>query len=131
MKIIKRILKAILITALSLIILISVGDAAWIFIPQIQAQKDIDKLNDIAHSITDISVPADATVIAVGEASHGNKEFQELKLSVLQQLVEKQAVSAFVLEADFGECLIINDYIHDNSNITSAEEAVKIVFLWI
>ncbi len=34
----------------------------------------------------------DKKIIALGEATHGNKEFTELKLKVFQQLVEQKQV---------------------------------------
>ena len=36
-----------------------------------------------AGNIQDISIPKEARIIALGEATHGNVEFQELKLKVI------------------------------------------------
>ena len=49
---------------------------------------------------------------ALGEATHGNREFQQLRLDVFRVLVEKYGVRAFALEGDFGGCEAINRYIH-------------------
>ena len=56
----------------------------------------------------------------MGEATHGNKEFQKLRLDVFQALVEKYGVRAFALEGDFGGCEEINRYIH-GADGTAAE----------
>lgn len=64
-----------------------------------------------AGSISDITVPDDVKIVALGEATHGNNEFQQLKLDVFQQLVETTDIRAFVLEGDFGGCALINAYI--------------------
>ena len=65
-----------------------------------------------AHSISEISVPAQARVVALGEATHGNAEFQQLKLDVFKVMVEKYGVRAFALEGDYGNCEVVNRYIH-------------------
>ncbi len=84
------------------------------------------KVNDFAtyaQSIDSIAVPESVRIVALGEATHGNKEFQELKLDVFAQLVESTNVRAFALEGDFSGCAIANDYILYGEG--SAEEAVR------
>ena len=71
----------------------------------------------------EIVIPSDKRIIALGEATHGNKEFQELKLNIFKKLVEENGVRAFAIEGDFGGCLEVNDYIHGGSGSTL--EAVK------
>ena len=71
----------------------------------------------------EIVIPSDKRIIALGEATHGNKEFQELKLNIFKKLVEENGVRAFAIEGDFGGCLEINEYIHGGSGSTL--EAVK------
>lgn len=71
----------------------------------------------------EIVIPEGKRIIALGEATHGNKEFQELKLSIFKKLVEENGVRAFAIEGDFGGCLEVNDYIHGGSGSTL--EAVK------
>lgn len=66
----------------------------------------------------EIVIPSDKRIIALGEATHGNKEFQELKLSIFKKLVEENGVRAFAIEGDFGGCLEVNDYIHGGSGST-------------
>lgn len=84
------------------------------------------KVNDLAtyaEAITDITIPEEARIIALGEAAHGNVEFQQLKLDVFKHLVETTDVRSFALEADFGGCAVANNYIVYNEG--SAEEAVE------
>ncbi|QTH44423.1 erythromycin esterase family protein [Cohnella sp. LGH] len=65
----------------------------------------------------------DKKIIALGEATHGNKEFTELKLQVFQQLVEQKQVRAFAIEGDMGGSAKVNAYIQGGAG--TAEEAVS------
>lgn len=75
-----------------------------------------------AKSVNEITVPQEAGIVALGEATHGNKEFQELKLDVFAHLVETTDVRALALEGAFGGCAVANRYILYNDG--TAEEAV-------
>ena len=48
-----------------------------------------------ATNVSALTVPDEAQIVALGEATHGNKEFQQLRLDVLQVLVEQYGVRAF------------------------------------
>ena len=74
-----------------------------------------------------IIVPESAKIIALGEATHGNAEFQQLKLEVFKQLVKKNGVRAFALEGDYGGCEQVNRYIHGGEG-TAQEAAAAIGF---
>lgn len=76
-----------------------------------------------AQSVEDIAVPENAKIIALGEAAHGNIEFQQLKLDVFRQMVEKYNVKAFALESDYGGSEQVNRYIHGGAG--NAEEAAE------
>jgi len=80
-----------------------------------------------AGTVKDISIPEDAKIIALGEATHGNAEFQQLKLDVFKLLVEKYGVRAFTLEGDYGGCEQVNRYIHGGEG-TAQEAAAAIGF---
>ncbi len=83
-------------------------------------------LKDFAtHSkkVHEITLPNEVSVVALGEATHGNAEFQKLKLDVFSHLVETTGVRAFALEGDFGTCSLANEYILYNKG--TATEAVK------
>ena len=51
-----------------------------------------------AGQISEIAIPDNTRIIALGEATHGNREFQQLKLDVFQIMVEQYGVRAFALE---------------------------------
>ena len=63
--------------------------------------------------------PDEAQIVTLGEATHGNREFQQLRLDVFQVLAEKYGVRAFALEGDFGGCEAIDRYIHGSGVIDS------------
>ncbi|OON95019.1 MAG: erythromycin esterase [Candidatus Epulonipiscium fishelsonii] len=82
---------------------------------------------EYAQTIQDITIPADAKIIALGEATHGNIEFQELKLDVFKQMVEKYDTKAFALESDYGGGEIVNQYIH-GGDVTLSEALEALIF---
>ena len=57
-----------------------------------------------AEPVENITVPESAKIIALGEATHGNAEFQQLKLEVFKLMVKNNGVRAFALEGDYGGC---------------------------
>ena len=89
---------------------------------------DIGEFAKYAETITEdelpeIDVPESTRIVALGEATHGNREFQELKKLVFQDMVENKGIRAFVLEADTGGCEAINRYIHGGEG--TLEEATE------
>lgn len=89
------------------------------------SSADPNEFAKYAQSVEEITVPPTAKIIALGEATHGNAEFQSLKLDVFRQLVEDYGVKAFAIEGDFGGCEQVNRYIHNGSG--SAEQAAKAI----
>lgn len=88
---------------------------------------DTEELSKYAASVFELTAPDEAQIVALGEATHGNKEFQQLRLDVLHVLVEKYGVRGFALEADYGGCEAINRYIHGEGG-TAAEALSAIGF---
>ena len=80
-----------------------------------------------AGGVSDITIPDTLRIIALGEATHGNVEFQQLKLDVFKLAVEKYGVRAFALEGDYGGCEAVNLYIHGGAG-TAQEAAAAIGF---
>ena len=111
---IKKIFKGILIFLVSLIILIGIGDFLWINLPKLSARKNISDIKDYGKEVSQINLDDNVKVVGLGEATHGNSDFQNLKLEVLKTLVEKNNLKSLAIEADFGEGMIINNYIHGN-----------------
>ena len=119
---VKKIFKGILIFLVSLIILIGIGDFLWINLPKISARKNISDIEVYGKDLSQINLDDHVKVVGLGEATHGNSDFQDLRLEVLKTLVEKNNLKNFCLEADFGEGMMINNYIHGNKraeNISS------------
>ena len=83
---------------------------------------DTEEFAKYATPVADITIPEQTQIVALGEATHGNTEFQQLKLDVFQLLVEKYGVRAFALEGDYGGCEAVNRYIHGGDG--TAEDAV-------
>ena len=88
---------------------------------------DAKEFATYAGNISDITVPDSVRIIALGEATHGNIEFQQLKLDVFKLMVEKYGVRAFALEGDYGGCEAVNRYIHGGAG-TAQEAAAAIGF---
>ena len=88
---------------------------------------DVNEFKAYAKSVDQISTPQEYNIIALGEATHGNKEFQQLKLEVFKKLVEEHRVHSFALEGDFGGCEEVNQYIHGGEG-TLKEIVQKIGF---
>ena len=74
-----------------------------------------------------VTVPEDVLVVGLGEASHGVKEYQEMKAKVFQALVAHNGCRTFVIEGDFGGALKVDDYIHGGEG-TAKEVAAQIGF---
>lgn len=53
----------------------------------------------------------DARIVAMGEATHGTREFQELKVRMFRFLVEKLGFTVFGIEANWPESLAVNEYV--------------------
>ncbi|WP_342379748.1 erythromycin esterase family protein [Myxococcus stipitatus] len=54
---------------------------------------------------------AKARVVALGEATHGTREFFQLKHRLMEFLVTELGFNIFALEGNFAEALVINDYV--------------------
>lgn len=88
---------------------------------------DTAEFRKYAADISALTLPEQAQIVALGEATHGNAEFQRLKLDVFAILVERYGVRAFALEGDFGGCEAVNRYIHGGEG-TAADAAAAIGF---
>ncbi|MEI4770875.1 erythromycin esterase family protein [Psychrobacillus sp. FJAT-51614] len=85
--------------------------------------ETVDEVDQYISIIEQIDIPDDIKVIGLGEATHGNIEFQELKKDVFEVLVINENVRVFVLEGDFGGGQQINQFILNGTG--TAEEAVN------
>jgi erythromycin esterase len=53
----------------------------------------------------------DARILSLGEATHGTREFFQLKHRLLEFCVSELGFTIFAIEASYPECLRINDYV--------------------
>ena len=90
---------------------------------ELQAHREIKEVQAEMKPLSAEYIPENISILSIGEAAHGCKEMQELKLSVFKEMVEKWGFTAFALEADYGECAEINRYIQGGEG--SAEEMVQ------
>ncbi len=84
--------------------------------------ETVENIDNYVTGIESIVLPAEAKIVGLGEATHGNIELQNLKKEVFEVLLEKEDCRVFALEADFGGCCKVNEYIHGGEG--TAEEAV-------
>jgi erythromycin esterase len=52
-----------------------------------------------------------ARIVALGEATHGTREFFRLKHRLLEFLVTEMEFTSFAMEANWPECVAVNDYV--------------------
>lgn len=91
-------------------------------------QTEAKKVENMMQYVTDIEaikVPDDVKIIGLGEATHGNSEFQVLKQEVFEAVLEHNGCKIFAIEGDFGGCQKVNDYILTGEG--TAKEAVEAI----
>ena len=88
---------------------------------------NVEAFQKYAQPVEKLTIPEGKKIIALGEATHGNAEFQLLKLDVFKKMVEDYHVRAFALEGDYGGCEQVNRYIHGGEG-TAQEAAAEIGF---
>jgi erythromycin esterase len=57
-------------------------------------------------------VIGDARVVSLGEATHGTREFFQMKHRILEFLVKEMDFSVFAIEASFPEANRVNEFVH-------------------
>jgi erythromycin esterase len=71
----------------------------------ISPDSSLDDLRPLQQMI------GDAQIVAMGEATHGTREFFQLKHRILELLVEKMGFTLFAIEGNWPESLAVNDYV--------------------
>ena len=56
-------------------------------------------------------VIGDARIVSLGEATHGTREFFQLKHRLLEFCISELGFTIFGIEASYPECLRVNDYV--------------------
>lgn len=68
----------------------------------------------------------DKKIIGVGESTHGTADFFEMKHRIFEFLVEEMGYRTIVLEAQFGDGQIVNDYIvNGKGSLENCSDALK------
>jgi erythromycin esterase len=74
------------------------------------------------------STIGDARIVAMGEATHGTREFFQLKHRMLEFLVEKIGFTVFGIEANWPESLAVNDYVLNGNG--DPAQALAGLYFW-
>jgi erythromycin esterase len=84
------------------------------------------------HGFADLSafgsMVGDARVVGLGEATHGNHEFQRLKHRLIEYLVSEKGFSIVAIEANQPECRAINEYVLHGKG--DARTALEGIYFW-
>ncbi len=90
-------------------------------IPDIEYETSVS-IDAFDYSVLTKSISnARASIVGLGEATHGTSEFFDVKKNIIKNLVEELGFKNFLLEAGYVACKQFNLYIHNNDvNIDSA-----------
>lgn len=92
----------------------------------------IDSNANVGYSISTellVRVLDEKKIVAIGEATHGTKDFVDLRLSLIKNLVENLDYKLIVVECDYSSTLAINEYICYSKG--SLKAALKSMGFWI
>lgn len=89
------------------------------------------RLLSYTTDISDIIIPEKVRVVALGESTHGTKEYHIMRKDVFSHLLDTYGCRTFLLEASFGSCLYINQYILGGSEPGTAGEAIQSLESWV
>lgn len=68
----------------------------------------------------------DKKIVGIGEATHGTADFFDMKHRMFEFLVEEMGYRIFIIEAQFGDGQIVNDYIlNGNGTLESCSKVLK------
>lgn len=93
-------------------------------------EEETDLLSYTAD-VSGIVLPEGVKVVGLGESTHGTKEYHAMRRDVFQHLMETYGCRTFILEAAYGSCLKINDYILGKTDTTKAKDVLKYLEFWI
>jgi erythromycin esterase len=74
-------------------------------------------------------IPGDVSIVAIGEANHGAREFLELRLDLSRRLARERGFRLVMIEAGFGETLALDRYVRGED--VDVRKAVENLGYWI
>ena len=96
--------------------------AAAIPLATVEPRSDLKDLEPLR------AVIGDARIVALGEATHGTREFFTLKHRLIEFCVAELGFTMLIMEANFAETLAVNDYVLHG--IGTAADAVARLRWW-
>jgi erythromycin esterase len=88
---------------------------------------------EAGHGFADLQplkkVIGSARVVALGEATHGTRQFFQLKHRMLEFLANEMGFTLFAIEASYPEALAVNDYVLSGKG--SASDSLASMQFWI
>ncbi len=88
-------------------------------------QTEAPEIHQYVTDVSQIEIREGTRILALGEATHGNKEFQALKAQVFDTVTRKSNINALILEGDFGGCSLASAYI--NGEDGDSRELTKVL----
>src|SRR5688572_26071681 len=71
-----------------------------------------------------IEAIGDASLVLIGEASHGTHEFYEQRANITKLLIDEKGFHAVAAEADWPAALRVHRYVNDDGDDDSAEASL-------
>ena len=90
----------------------------------VQAENGFEDMRPLRSAI------GSARLVALGEATHGTKEFFQFKHRMFEFLVEEMGFTVFGIEANWPESLAINDYVVNGTGDPAAALAGLHFWTW-
>ena len=78
------------------------------------SSRKIPEIEEVGTTLDDMVIPSDVRVVGIGEATHGNVEFQVAKLDMLKKMISDGNCRCIAFEISVGEGAMINSAIHGN-----------------
>jgi erythromycin esterase-like protein/predicted phosphoribosyltransferase len=72
-----------------------------------------------------LSLVGEASLVLIGEASHGTHEFYEARAAMTRRLIEEKGFVAVAAEADWPDAYRVNRYVRARTEDGTAEEALR------
>lgn len=82
----------------------------------LETPKHIDGIEELGITFDELKIPEGVKVVGIGEATHGNSEFQTAKLNMLKKLVNEGTCHAIAFEMSPAEAALYNDAIRENES---------------